>query len=400
MIPDFDILVIGKGLVGSAAAKYLSGSAGKVAVIGADEPGESKSSLVYASHYDQARVQRIVGKDEVWTRLNFDSTEQYESIQKKSGIHFHYGIGCLYVNAYGEDDYLRNFSSLARKFDVTYKPIEHAEENYNDFGGLVFPGKAAGIIESNPSGYINPRLLIKAQLEITKQQGGLIISDTVIKLSVRDNGSFLLETESGKTYSTKQVLVATGSFINYFDILPQKLKLITKGEVVLLVKVDEELLDRYSTLPSLLYEIDEDETEAIYLIPPVKYPDGNYYLKIGCNSPDDVFFDTLEQVQNWFRNSKSESYAPARSRALQRLLPSLNLDDSFTKKCVISWTATGRPYIGETAVKGLFLAGGCNGYSAMCSDAIGRVAAQLILNGNIPEDYPANAFGIEYVDEE
>lgn len=394
---DFDIIVIGKGLVGSAAAKHLSGSNKSVAIIGPDEPKENESALVYASHYDQARVQRIVGKDKVWTRLNVDSVSQYESIQKESGITFHDRVGCLYVNPYGQDDYLMNFAWQGQKYNVAYKHFELTKDK--PFANLIFPEQSVGIIEASPSGYINPRLLIKAQLEIFKLQGGTVFSDTVIKLSVMENARFLLETESGKTFSATQVLVATGSFINQFNLLPQRLNLKTKSEVVLLVKIEEDLLPKYNSLPSLLYEIDEDEVEGIYLIPPVKYPDGNFYLKIGANSPEDLFFDNLAQIQNWFRNGNAEKYAPALCKAIKKLLPSLNLEYMLTKKCVISRTATGRPYIGETSIKGLYLAGGCNGYSAMCSEAIGGVAASFMVHDKFPDNYPSDAFSIEYLED-
>jgi sarcosine oxidase len=394
---DFDIIVIGKGLVGSASAKHLSASNKRIAVIGADEPKENESSLVYGSHYDQARVQRIIGIDEVWTRLNFDSLLQYESIQKKSGIAFHEGVGCLYVNPYGTDDYINNYSAMAQNYTIDYNLFKPTIDN--SFSNFNFPEKSVGVFEASPSGYINPRLLIQAQLEIVEQQNGTIFSDTVIHLSVMKNSRFSLETEKGMTFSATQVLVATGSFINQFNILPQKLQLVTKSEVVLLVKIEEKLLHQYKSLPSLLYEIDDNQLEGIYLIPPVEYPDGNYYLKIGANSPDDLFFDNLEQIQEWFRNGKSEKYAPALCKAIKELLPSLNMETILTKKCIISRTATGRPYIGETSIKGLYLAGGCNGYSAMCSDAIGAVAANLLVNDKFPNNYPRNAFRIEYIEE-
>ena len=73
----FDVIVIGKGLVGSAATKYLSASQKNVALIGPDEPADYNNAIVFASHYDQARVQRLIGKDEAWTKLNIDSAKQY-----------------------------------------------------------------------------------------------------------------------------------------------------------------------------------------------------------------------------------------------------------------------------------------------------------------------------------
>lgn len=394
MTSNFDTIIIGKGLVGAAAAKYLSKSYKKVAIIGPEEPQNNNSALVYASHYDQARVQRIIGKDEVWTRLNYDSVLQYEAIQKESGIDFHKGVGCLYINPYGQDEYLRNFQALAKKFNVQYSPFEADKDNH--YCGLSFPEKSVGVFEANPSGYTNPRLLIMAQLEIFKNNGGYLFSDTVVEVSPQSNGLFTLQTERGEIYAAPKVVVATGSFMNHLNILPNKLKLKTKSEVVLLVKVADEKISHYSSLPSLLYEIDEDEIEGIYMIKPIKYPDGYYYLKIGANSPYDIFFEKLEQIQDWFSKGNGERFAPALLSAVNKILPSLNLEFTMTKKCVISRTETGRPYIGETSIAGLFVAGGCNGYSAMCSDAIGSVVSNLILNGSIPKDYPPNAFSIMY----
>ncbi|MGY0036318.1 hypothetical protein [Pedobacter sp. NJ-S-72] len=94
---EFDIIVIGKGLVGSAAAKYLSLTNKKIAIIGPDEPLNYNKSIVFASHYDQARVQRLIGKDKVWTNLNLESVKQYRSIQEQSGINFQDTVGCLYI---------------------------------------------------------------------------------------------------------------------------------------------------------------------------------------------------------------------------------------------------------------------------------------------------------------
>ncbi|MBP7601380.1 MAG: hypothetical protein KA750_08545, partial [Thermoflexales bacterium] len=62
-MPAFSTIVIGKGLVGTAAAKYLAAAQTGVAVIGPDEPANFSTATVFASHYDQARVLRRIGRD-------------------------------------------------------------------------------------------------------------------------------------------------------------------------------------------------------------------------------------------------------------------------------------------------------------------------------------------------
>ena len=57
----FDYIVIGKGLIGSAAGRYLSATGTKVALIGPHEPENWPAHQgVFASHYDQGRLTRVL----------------------------------------------------------------------------------------------------------------------------------------------------------------------------------------------------------------------------------------------------------------------------------------------------------------------------------------------------
>jgi sarcosine oxidase len=50
----YDYIVVGKGLFGAAAARYLGKFSDKTAIIGPDEPADPDSyDGVFASHYDQ-----------------------------------------------------------------------------------------------------------------------------------------------------------------------------------------------------------------------------------------------------------------------------------------------------------------------------------------------------------
>jgi sarcosine oxidase len=395
MCPQFETIVIGKGLVGSAAAKYLAGSQHKVALIGPDEPTDYHRAVVFANHFDQARVQRIVSADATWTRLNAEAAQQYAHLQAQSGIHFHQPVGCLYVNPYGQDDYLEHFAAQNAALHLPARPYATAEAIMADFPDFAFPAASQGVLEYAPAGYIQPRQLIQAQLKVFAAREGFVFRETATDVLPLGLG-FKVATLEGNTYTASQVLVAAGSFVNYLNLIPQKLALQSKSEVVLLVKTSEQEVARLAHLPSLLYEIDNDAVEGIYLTPPVEYPDGNFYLKMGCNVPEDLFFEDLASVQHWFRHGDDARFAPKLLDAFRAILPNVPTSAHQTKKCLISRTTHGRPYIGETAQSGLFVAGGCNGYSAMCSDAIGRVAAHLVTASGFPEGYEKDAFRLEY----
>ena len=123
----FDCIVIGKGLIGSAAARYLSQSQKNVAVIGPDEHPDVNEAIVFSSHYDEGRVQRVIGVDPVWTLLNLQSSRQYNFLEQETGITFHSGVGCLYVNPAGMDSYLEQIEKQANQFKLKYDFFENGE---------------------------------------------------------------------------------------------------------------------------------------------------------------------------------------------------------------------------------------------------------------------------------
>ena len=387
----FESIVIGKGLIGSAAARYLSQSHNNVAVLGPDEARDPEKAVVFSSHYDEARIQRVIGADPVWTLLNLQSAEQYPFLQKESNINFHSGVGCLYVNPTGNDTYLEQIEAQAGQFGVSYQLFTHVQAIYESFPHFNFPEPSKSIFESSPSGYINPRLLIKAQLSLFKKNKGVIIDDVAIEIIDREN-YIQITTLNGKTYKAKKVLLAPGAFINSFNLIRKKLTLRLKSETTIWANVGAEEAQRLSGLPSLLYEIELPEYRNLYLIQPVRYPDGKYYLKMGCNLPGDLYFDNLKEIQNWFRRGNSDANMKDLRDALMAIMNGLKVKSFFTKRCIVAFTKHGKPYIGPLNDNGLFVAAGGNGYSAMCSDALGRIASHLLTEGIFPPEYSAALF--------
>ena len=387
---NFDCIVIGKGLIGSAAAKYMAQSGMKTALIGPDEPTDLSQAPVFASHYDQGRVQRQIGIDPVWTRLNQQSAQAYAQLEKESGIQFHYGVGCLYVSPLSKDDYLKKLPDQAALFNIPFQLFESGSAIHQAVPHFRFHPLACGVLEQNPSGHINPLKLIKAQLCVFENLKGTAIANTVNQV-VSSNGGFTINTVEGNTYHAQKVLIAAGAFSNFLNLLPRKLDLELESETVLLARVGNAEADRLSRLPSLLYEIETEELNGIYLIRPVQYPDGHYYLKMGCNLHSDIRFHTLEEIQRWFRSGNSDANLTTLKKALHTIMPDLKATGYATKRCIISRTKHRKCYIGHVD-DNLFVAAGGNGYSAMCSDASGRIAAHRLINDTFPPDYFSDSF--------
>lgn len=386
----YDSIIIGKGLIGSAAAKYLSKYQKNVALIGPGESTALQQGIIFSSHYDQSRIQRIIGKDETWTLLNQQSANEYAALERETGMHFHSGVGCLYVNPYGSDAYIDKAQEQVKKIKQNYQFFQNNEAIRSSFPDFNFLSTSKGMFEPSPSGFINPRLLIQAQLAVFEKNGGKIFNDTINDIS-RENGKIKITAINGEIYHSKNVLLTPGSFINFFNLLKKKLVLKLKSETTIWARVSGEDAQRLSKLPSLLYEIAEPAIQNIYLVQPVQYSDGNFYIKMGSNYPGDTFFTNLNEIQHWFRTEVGNDHLETMEKALVKIIPKLAIEECVLKKCIVAFTKHGKPYIGK-ADEGLYFATGGNGYSAMCCDALGKISAALLLNNEFPIEFNSEDF--------
>lgn len=324
------------------------------------------------------------------TRLNLLSVRQYPSLQAESGIEFHGGEGCLYVNPNGLDSYLKAAPSKAKEFGIKASFYHSSEELRKAFPEFKFPLSSCGMLESSPAGHINPLRLIEAQLRVVEKNGGVILRDMVTALEFR-NGVAEITTLKGE-YQARKIVLAAGAFSNFSGLLKQRLGLITKSEVVILARLNRQEAMRLSALPSVLYEIDTADVEGIYSTQPIQYPDGNFYLKMGCNLPGDIYFgNDLKEVQQWFRSGDSDRHLSTMQNALKEFMPDLKIEGCLSKRCILPRTTKHEnPYIGQVH-EGLYITAG-NGWSAMCSDGAGQLMANLVINGKIPEGFDSGDF--------
>lgn len=132
----------------------------------------------------------------------------------------------------------------------------------------------------------------------------------------------------------------------------------------------------------------------VYLLPPIRYPDGRWYLKIG-GDPEDILLPDYAALQNWFRGAGSSQAAQALRQALQRCLPDLPVASFHSDSCVTSYSSHGYPYCGMASERiGVLTAG--NGAAAKSSDEIGRMGALMISHDHWCYDLPAQQFALSY----
>ena len=239
MAAHFKYIVIGGGMMGAAAARYLSQRVDGIALIGPGEPAHYRShDGVFASHYDEARITRRFDADPLWASFAQRAIDRYREIEAGSGIRFFSEAGCLFAGPEPRShaDYLHRATEVANSTGMEIERLTSSELQTR-FAAFDFPSHLIGFHESSQAGHINPRALVRAQIALAKR-GGATVLDALVT-SVREEGGRVEVTAGGETYHADRVLVAAGAFSNLNALLPRPLEMRAAPRTVVFFELDE-----------------------------------------------------------------------------------------------------------------------------------------------------------------
>jgi len=379
MTVDFKAIIVGRGMMGAAAARHLSGMIDGVALIGPGEPALRKCHHgVFASHYDEARITRSFDDNMVWATLAARSLDRYREIEAKSGISFFSEVGCLFAGppARPGGGYLGRASQVSETLDLAVETLTPAalRERFPQFS---LNPSFNGYFEERRAGHINPRALVRAQTKLAEEAGVTVVDATVA--SVRDQGTFAEVLADGKRYTAERVLVAAGAFSNFNDLLPAAVDTRAAARTTAFFELDERRIDVFSSMPSTIVFGDRDE-DHVYILPPVRYPDGKTYLKLGGDL-EVRSFDTLEDIGAWFRSDGDPLERDHLVSTALQLMPALAGCPMTSAPCVATFTTSAYPYVGYTDSPRIAVLTGGNFVAAKSSDELGRLGAVVMTRG-------------------
>ncbi|MEZ4615665.1 MAG: FAD-binding oxidoreductase [Caldilineaceae bacterium] len=394
----YEYIVVGNGLMGSAATRYLSQWSDRVALIGPGEPADhSRHEGVFSSHYDEGRLAHKHSQDPIWDVISRAAVAVYPELEAQSGITFHGPTGRVIANRFSAEE-----QALIEQWIATVDPAGETLRFYpaSDrswealFPFLTFPAGYSLLHELAPAGYVNPRAMLRAQNAAAQQQGCTIIDQLAVEVQSSASG-VTVKLANGKRLGAKKVLIAAGAFTNFHGLLPRPLPLLLKTEATIWADVAPETAERLRTMPAVGYNIDDPDIDDIYMAPPLRYPDGQYKIKLGCNTKGELWPATLTEVQAWFQRGDSDCDKPAMERALKRILPEVAFGKITSHRCIVTYTPSGYPMIDSVPSDEhgrLFVATGGNGSGAAGSDTLGLLAAGLLHDGRWIDGLPREPF--------
>ena len=356
------IAVVGRGLIGSAAARHLAKAGAEVVLIGPDEVAGTWSAHKgnFASHYDEGRITRKNDYRPFYGRASAASIARYPEIAAESGIEFFTEAGALMA---GGPDYMARVTGYRQDTDLNCDDLD-AEGLRERFPFFKFPGDFTGSHEPREAGHISPRRLVAAQTEAARRHGATIVPEEAVSI---DEGR--VATRSA-TIDADEVIVAAGGWTD--ALLGRKANAVY-ARTVAFHEIGPEESRRLATMPSLVM----DSSDSIYVLPPIRYPDGKLWLKLG-GDPVDIELPDQAAINDWFRSGGSAKMGLYLTDRIQEIMPGLRFESRHHLPCVTTWSDNRIPEIRRLA-PGLTVATAGNGAGAKCSDELGRMAAEIAI---------------------
>lgn len=370
-----DVIIIGAGPIGSGAARHASMQGRSVTVIAPHEASRD-NHVVCSSHYDQGRITHRSARHVTLAHWANEAIAEYPTIEAQSGISFYRPCGTLTLSASSAGfSYTQQRHQLERDLAFQY------EEFTPDELAIRFPMLAknlpySGLFDGPPSGIINPRYYVAAQLACAAQHGAIRIDDVVTRLTPHHD-YVTLTTRSGIEYIAQHVIVAAGAYSGLCGLLPAPIAHTIKSEIVTIGEVSADTAAALAEMPSMMIDCDSPVIEDAYLTPPIEYPDGKWYIKLGSNSVHDQFFSSHAALTDWIRGGDMTATHDAQIALLRQLFINIEWQSFKSLPCVITRTPTGIPAIQRVHPRVTAVVG-CNGSLAKSGSVVGKLAVHVM----------------------
>lgn len=360
-----DFAVIGRGLMGTACARYLTQTGASVVLIGPDEPlDRATHDAPFGSHHDEGRITRRLAVDPDWSLLSTRSIERYAMLEEESGLSLFDPCGAMMVGPDGHA-FTSSFLNVARDLDLPSQHF-HGNELAARFPYLSFEAETTALWETS-GGTINPRRFRLAEERLAMRAGAQIIKDTAQAIE-----GTKITLASGGQIEAGHVVVATGSYAHTDNLLPARAEMDVMARTISFAEVTQAEAEMIADMPSMIW-MPHDLEYDLYLLPPILYPDGKLWIKIG-GQEDSPKLHTDTQMRDWFRSDGEPEVGAVLLNSLRGLMPDMSFPQTYTGACTISFTCTGHPYIERLSDHLTILTGG-NGAAAKNCDEIGRLGA-------------------------
>jgi glycine/D-amino acid oxidase-like deaminating enzyme len=377
-----DFLIVGNGMFGAAVARHLAPHA---TVTVAGPRARADGSGAYGAHHDEGRIIGDLSRDALWSELNQRARAGLTELDPALVT----ACGALTATSRDRPGYLGAAAQLREQSGADIRTLTAGAARAAFPMARFSPDET--ILHQPAAGHFSPGRYIALALESAQRHGATVISGTVRALSTSATG-VEADLGDGRRLRAAAAIVASGTFAAGSDLLPAPVALRAKSEVYAMAELDDQQAAELATMPCIITTAGHPHLAGLYVLPPIRYPDGRTYLKAGANTMIDRWLPDPAAVRAWYDHGDDDGPLPALRHALTVLLPGIRVRAWHTRRCADAYTAHRRPYIDILQPGRLAIALGGNGRGAQAADAIGQLTADLALTGRWRSDLPREAF--------
>jgi monomeric sarcosine oxidase len=355
----YDVIVVGAGLMGAAAAWSLAKRGRSVLLVEQFGPGHSNGS----SH-GSARIVRRAYADALYVRLSGRAFELWRELEQQSGASLLHRLGGIDHGAQRDVEGVAEQLSAA---GVAYELLAIAEAERR-WPGMRF---ASRVVYQPQAGTIDAALALESLVAEAARQGAQVLYDTPVARLVPGEESGAVELASGERVEAAAVVAAAGAWLEPL--------LGGRGKLPQLTVTQQQIfhfprLDRAAALwPSVIHQ----GAELVY------------HLAGGRDGGPHEDRKIAEHRHGTVTTAASRSgEVDPRSRArvveyVKRWLP--GLDPTPGREATCLYTTTPSEDFVLDRVGSLVLCSACSGHGAKFAPLIGEFVAELVTSPEIAQ---------------
>jgi sarcosine oxidase len=382
---SYDVIVLGLGAMGSAAAYQLAKRGARVVSIDQFAPPH-----VFGSSHGDSRITRLaIGEGTHYSPLAMRSHEIWREIEKETGARLLVQTGGLMISSPARtgrlhvDDFFSNTVAAAMKYGIVHETLD-ARDIRRRFPAFAVRDNEIAYYEPE-AGYLRPEECIRAQVQLAKKYGAEIrTNEKALSFDAASSG-VTVTTDKG-TYSADALIVSTGAW------LPQLLgaryakPFAVRRQLLFWFDVDGPIAPyQPGNFPIFIWEL-QSAKQAIYGFPAVDGQKGG--VKVATQQ-----YETTTTPETVNRAASPEEARAMHQHYVAGNLPGLSPRVVKSAVCLYTVTPDAEFVIDRhPQFERVIVASPCSGHGFKHSAAIGQELSELALNGKTRFDLSAFRF--------
>lgn len=375
----YDVIVVGLGAMGSAAAYQLAKSGTKV--LGLDQ--HTPPHIHGSTHGESRLTRQAIGEGFAYVPFALRAHEIWREIEAETGEKLLNEIGAVMISSDQSDQatakkgFLATTEAAAKKFDIAHEMLTPAEVR-SRFPNFLISDNEHAYFEPG-AGYLRAEQCVDNQLKLAEKYGAdLRYGQVVGEIMPQADGAVNVRTQQ-ETFSAAKVILSAGPWVRSF-LHPKWHDIFQPTRQVLhWLDIEKDHQSAWENSPAFAWPHGEEPDDFFYGMPSLAAPHQFKMASEFYGAP------TLPEETNR-EVSRAEQDEFFRRHPKDRLL-GLNPNVVRSATCLYTAAPDGQFIMDDHPdMENVFLVSPCSGHGFKHSAAIGEMLAQLMTKGETSYD--------------